>query len=52
MFAGNDKLSLLGFVAVGRPSYRVDFNHRVIEWVEPWALREKRTFARKDRKDN
>ncbi len=26
------------FVVVGRPSHRVDFNRRVVEWVERWTL--------------
>ena len=27
-----------GFVVIGRPSHRVDFNRRVIDWVETWTL--------------
>jgi len=27
-----------GFMAFGRPSHRVDFNRRIIDWVERWTL--------------
>ena len=27
-----------GFVGLGRPSHRVDFNRRVIDWLEKWTL--------------
>jgi dipeptidyl aminopeptidase/acylaminoacyl peptidase len=27
-----------GFPIVGRPSHRVDFNRRVVEWLERWTL--------------
>ncbi len=27
-----------GFVVVGRPSHRLDYNRRVVEWIERWTL--------------
>jgi dipeptidyl aminopeptidase/acylaminoacyl peptidase len=27
-----------GFIAIGRPSHRVDFNRRLVDWVERWTV--------------